>query len=86
MGFCETELPWQPGVLDAGLRRSARAAVVTADQDDVRMAFGHPGGDRPHSYFRDEFNADASVVVGVFEVVDQLRQIFDRIDVMVWRR
>ena len=87
VGLCETKLPRQAGVLDAGLRRSAGSAVVTADQDDVRVALGHTRGNRAHPYLRDQLDADAGVVVSVFQVVNQLGQVLDRVNIMVrrWR-
>ena len=82
----EAELPRQAGVLDRGQRRGAGAAVVTADQHDVRVRLGHAGGDRADADFGHQLHADARVAVGVLQVVDQLRQVLDRIDVVMRRR
>jgi hypothetical protein len=70
-------------VLDARLGRRARAAVVTGDQDHVGVTLGDACGHRAHAHFGDQLDADARLVVGILEVVDQLGQIFDRIDVVV---
>ena len=42
----EPELPRHAGVLDAGQRRGAGAAVVAGDQDDVGVRLGDAGRDR----------------------------------------
>src|SRR5439155_1427025 len=44
------------------------------------------GGDRADTHFRDELHADAGVTIRVLQIVDQLRQIFDGINVMMRRR
>ena len=86
VGLGEAELPRQAGVLDRGLRRGAGAAVVARDEHDVGMRLGDAGGDGAHADLGDELDADARLAVGVLEVVDQLREILDRIDVVVRRR
>ena len=86
MGFGQAQFPRNARVLDAGLRRSACSAVVTADEHHVGMGLGHAGGDGAHAHFRHQFDADARVVVGVFQIVNQLRQIFDGINVVMRRR
>ena len=73
-------------MLDRGLRAGAGAAVVAADQHHVGFAFGHAGGHRADADFGHQLDADARVAVGVFQIVDQLRQIFDRIDIVMRRR
>ena len=82
----QAELPGHAGVLDRGERRGAGAAVVAADQHDVGLGLGHAGGDRADADLGDQLDADAGAVVGVLQVVDQLRQILDRVDVVVRRR
>ena len=86
VGFRQPQLPGQAGVLDARLRRGAGAAVVAADEHHVGMPFRHAGGNRAHADLGHQLDADARVRVGVLQVVDELRQIFDRIDVVVRRR
>jgi len=71
---------------DAGDRRCASATVVAADQDHIGAALGHTGGNRANADFRDQLDVDPGVFVGVLEVVDQFSEVFDRIDVVMWRR
>src|SRR5262249_49151228 len=74
------------GVLDRGERRRARPARVAADQHDVGLGLGDTGGDRADADLGDQLHADAGAVVRVLEIVDQLRQVLDRVDVVVRRR
>ena len=82
----EPELPGDAGVLDRGQRRGAGAAVVTGDQHDVRVRLGHASGDRADTDLGDQLDVNARDRVGVLEVVNQLRQVFDRVDVVMRRR
>ena len=82
----QSQLPGKARMLDAGLRRGAGAAVMAADQDHVGMALGHASRNGADADFRDQLDADARLVIGVFQVMDQLRQIFDGVDVVVRRR
>src|SRR5262249_9006754 len=60
--------------------------VVAADQDHVGLGLRHAGRDRSDPDFGDQLHAYPRAIVGILEVVDQLREILDRIDIVVWRR
>ena len=74
------------GVLDGAERRSAGAAVVARDQHHVGVRLRHPGGHRAHAHLGHQLDVHARLGVGVLEVVDQLREVLDRVDVVVRRR
>ena len=82
----QAQLPGSAGVLDAGQRRGAGAAVVAADQHHVGMRLGDAGGDGADADLGHQLDADAGMVVGVLQVVDQLGQVLDGVDVVVRRR
>ena len=84
--FGEAEFPRQAACLMRRERRGAGAAVVAGDQHHVGVRLGDAGGDRADADFGDQLHADARVAVGVLQIVDQLGEIFDRIDVVVRRR
>ena len=86
LGLRQADLPGRAGVLDRGERRSARPAVVTADQHAVRLALGHARRDRADPALRHQLHADVRPPVRVLQVVDQLGQVLDRVDVVVRRR
>ena len=82
----DTKFPRQAGVLDARERRSTRTTAISGNEDVVGKAFGHTGSDCAHANFGDELDAHACGAVGVFQIVDQLFEIFDRINIVVrWR-
>ena len=84
--FGEAEFPRAACVFDRGERRGARAAVMTADKHHVCVRLRDARSDRAHPDFRHQLHADARVAVGVLKVVNQLRQIFDGINIMMRRR
>ena len=56
LGLGEAEFPGQAGVFDRGLRRGARAPVVPADEDQVRLALGHAGRNGADTRLCDELD------------------------------
>ena len=73
-------------MLDRGQRGRAGAALEAGDGDVVGARLGDAGGDRADADFGDELDRDLAVGIDVLQVVDQLRQILDRIDVVMRRR
>ena len=84
--FGEAELPRDAAVLDRGERRRPGAAVVAGDQHDVGVRLGHAGRDGADADFGHQLHVDPRVAVRVLQVVNELRQILDRVDVVVRRR
>ena len=52
----------------------------------IGAALGDAGGNRAHAHFRHQLDRDAGLLVHALEVSDQLRQVFDGIDVVMRRR
>ena len=86
LGFRHAEFPRESGVLDAGERGRARAAVVAGDQHHVGVRLGDARGDRADAELGDELHGDARLRIGVAEVVDELGEVLDGVDVVVRRR
>ena len=86
MRLGEADLPRAAGMLDRGQRRGAGAALVAGDGDVVGARLGDAGGDRADADLGDELDRDVARRVDVLQVEDELRQILDRIDVVVRRR
>ena len=84
--FGQAQLPGHTAVLDAGERRGARAAVVARDQHHVGVRLGDARGDRADAGLGDELHVDPRARVRVLQVEDQLREVLDRVDVVVRRR
>ncbi len=82
----EAQFPRNARVLDGTERRSARAATVAADQHHVGMRFGNAGGNCAHADLGHQLHGDARLRIHVLQVVDQLRQIFDGINIVMRRR
>ncbi len=52
----------------------------------VGARLGDTGCNRAHAHFRHQLDRNIGCRIDVFQVVDELRQIFNRVDVMVRRR
>jgi hypothetical protein len=52
----------------------------------VGMRLGDAGGDGADADLGDQLDRDARLGIGVLQVVNQLRQVFDGVDVVVRRR
>ncbi len=86
VGFGKADLPGRAGVLQRGQRRGAGAAFVAGDGDVVGARLGDAGGNGADADFGDELHRDQALGIDVLQVEDQLRQVLDRIDVVVRRR
>ena len=73
-------------MLERGQRCRAGAAVVAGDQHHVGVGLRDAGRDRADADRADQLDVDSRFVVGVLEVVDELREVLDRVDVVVRRR
>ena len=86
LSFRQAKLPRNSGVLNRAQWRRAGSAAVSADQHHIGVSFGDSRRDRAHSDLRHQLHRDPRLRIHVFQVVDQLRQIFNRIDVVMRRR
>src|SRR5690606_33855159 len=85
LGLGEADFPRAASVGQRGQRRGAGAALVARDRHVVGARLGNAGGDRADADFADQLDRDARGRVHVLEVVDELREIFDRVDIVVRR-
>ena len=82
----QSQLPGGTGVLDRREWRRARAAIVAGDQHVIGVCLGDARRHRADARFGDELHADAGRRIHLLEIVDELREVLDRVDVVVWRR
>ena len=69
-----------------GQRRRAGSTVLAGDQHHIGMGFRDAGRDGANPDLGDELDVDAGGVVRVLQIVDELREVLDRVDVVVRRR
>src|ERR1700751_2923386 len=86
MGFAQTDFPRQSSILDGSKRRRTGPSVVAADGDDVGASLGYAGGDNADARARDEFDAYTSPWIYGAQIVDELRQVFNAVNIVVRRR
>ncbi len=86
LGFHQAKLPRTTRVFHGGERACAGAAVVTGDGDQIRIGFRHTGGNGANARFGNQLHGDHRFRVDLFQVENQLRQILNRVDIVVRRR
>src|SRR5713226_3171304 len=59
---------------------------MAGDEDDVATGFGDARCHRTDSDLSDQLHMDTRPRVRILEVVDELLDVFNGIDVVVWRR
>src|SRR5260370_38202755 len=82
MCFAQTNFPGETGVLNGGQGRRAGTTVVPTDGNDVRACFGNARSDDADSGTGYELNANARTGIAGARVVDQLREVFDAVNVV----
>src|SRR5690349_5818995 len=60
--------------------------VMARDEYDVRVCLAHAGRDGPDTHLGDELDVHSRTRVRVLQVVNELLEVFDRVDVVVRRR
>ena len=73
-------------MLDAACRTCTGSAVRSAYQYHISFGLCDAGGNRAHTGLRDEFHTDPGMGIDILEVKDQLREVLNRVDVMMRRR
>ena len=73
-------------MFDGSQRRCAGATIVAGNHEMISLGLGDSRGNRAHTDFRYQFDADACLAVCVLQVVNQLRDILNRIDIVMRRR
>jgi len=73
-------------MLDGGQWAGAGAPVIAGDSDVVGMCLGDPRRHRAHPHLGDQFDRDPGLGIDVFQVMNELCQILDRVDIVVRRR
>ena len=86
LGLGQPEFPRRARVLLRGQRGGAGAAVMAGDEHHVGVRLRHARGNRADAVLADQLHVHPRLRVGVLQVVDQLREILDRVDVVVRRR
>ena len=72
--------------MDGASGRSSRSSVIAGDQDDLGAGLGNAGRNRSHALFTHQLYGNPRFVIGIFQVVNELGQIFNGVNVMVRRR
>ena len=84
--FREPEFPWNSCVFQRCQRRCSGAAVIPADQHHVSVRFCNTCSDCADTYFGHELHGHTSLWIYVLQVVNQLREVLKRVNIVMRRR
>ena len=76
----------QAGMFHRADRTGSGTAFAAADQDHIGFRFSDSGRNGADSAFGNQFHADPRARIDILQVENQLRQVLDRINIVVRRR
>ena len=87
MCFRQAYLPWQARMMHTAQRSCPRAAFSAGDQDAVSACLGHAACNDANARGGNQLHSHICLFVRTLKIINQLRQILDRINVMMrrWR-
>ena len=81
------KFPWQTGMFDRTDRRCTCTTIMPGYQHHIGFCFCNTSSNGTYACFADQFHIDPCAAICIFQIKYQLRQIFNRINiVMRWRR
>ena len=86
MCLCKSQLPRKSCIVDGASRCRSGTSVVSGDQNGLCSGFCNTGSDRTDTSLGNQFYGNICILVCIFQVIDQLCQILDGVDIVVWRR
>ena len=60
--------------------------IATRDHDEVGLSLSHTSGNGSYATLGYEFHADSSCGVDILQVEDELCQVLDTVDIVMWWR
>ena len=85
MCLSDAQLPRRAGMFDRHQRRGPGTTLRARDGDHVGIGLGDAASDGAHSGLAHQLDRYPGGWLESLQVVDQLGEIFDRVDVVVWR-
>ena len=82
--LCQTNLWRNSCKAHARSRAGTRTTLSTADDDEVSLRLCHTCRNRAHTALCHELHTDGSGRVDVLQVEDELGEVFDGVDVVMW--
>ena len=73
-------------MLDRGQWACRGTTVVTRNGNQIRIGLRHTSGNSANAWLRDQLYGNLGIWIDLLEVENQLRLIFNRVDIVVWRR
>ena len=86
MCFCKSKLPWKSCIMDGASWRCSCTSVISGDQNSLCSGLCNTGGYSTNTSLRNQLYGNIRIFICIFQVIDQLCKILDRVDIMMRRR
>mmetsp|Transcript_13155 Transcript_13155/g.18842 ORF Transcript_13155/g.18842 Transcript_13155/m.18842 type:complete len:210 (+) Transcript_13155:1432-2061(+) len=84
--FCKAEFPRKSSAFQSSPCGSTGSSVMTTDSDMISNSLGNSSSYNSHTDLGNQFHGNFSSWLGILQIMDKLRQIFDRVNIMMgWR-
>jgi hypothetical protein len=84
VSLSKAQLPRKTGVFDTSPSGCSSTTIVTSNEDVIGLSLGDTTGNDTDADFGNEFDGYSRARVGAFQIVDELFEILNRVDVVVW--
>ena len=86
MCLCQTKLPRKTCIVDGALWCCSGTSIVSGDQDNGCSCLGNTGCNCSYTCFRNKLDGNSRIFITVLQIINELCQILDRVNIMMWRR
>ena len=86
LGFGQTDFPGRTGMLDRRQWRCPCSPVMTGNHNMIGLGLGDTGRNGTDPDFGNQLDRNSGTWIDVFQIMNQLRQIFNGIDIVMRRR
>ena len=85
MRLCKSQFPWKSCIMDGTSWCCPGSSVISGNQYQACSRFGYTGCNCTDTGFWYQFYCNSRIFVRIFTIVNELRKILDRIDIMMRR-
>ena len=86
VSFSKSQLPWKTCIIYGASGSSACTAVIARDEYYLSACLGNTCRNSSHASLGDKLYGDTRLIIGIFQVKDELCQIFNGVDIVMRRR
>mmetsp|Transcript_10574 Transcript_10574/g.31170 ORF Transcript_10574/g.31170 Transcript_10574/m.31170 type:complete len:242 (+) Transcript_10574:1238-1963(+) len=84
--FSNTKFPWKASTFHTSPSSCASSTIMTTDGDVIRKCLRNASSNYTNTHFRNKFHRHLTSWLRIFQIMNELRKILDRVNIVVrWR-